>query len=238
MEQIQFDWTKSQEDEFNTLQDIIVHDVTFALVDFIRPFRLTTDACRTGLSVILEQQEADGKWRPIGFASRRTGESERNYSTHKLEFLSLRWAITEKFSDYLCAHHSFVYSDNNHLTYILTNNKLDATAQRWISSLEPYSFTIKYKPGTDNTEADALSRKYEREEDNNIVKYQSWADTICEGFHNEPPQVAAITIHDTLGDVIPTAKFDWISLQESHPSTSFTKALIMHVLEPTNMILN
>ena len=75
------------------------------------------------------------------------------------------------------------------------------------------------------------------EEANNTVKYQSWADTICEGFHNELPQVAAITIHDTLGDVIPTTEFDWISLQESHPSTSFTKAMIMDDQEPTDIKL-
>ena len=235
--QIQFDWTQSQEDAFDTLKDIIAQDVTLAYADFTRPFRLTTDACRTGLGAILEQQEADGKWRPIGFASRRTSESERNYPMHKLEFLCLRWAITEKFSDYLRTHHFTVYSDNNPLTYILTNNKLDATAQRWVSSLEPYSFTIKYKPGSDNTAVDALSRKYEMEEANNTVKYQSWADTICEGFPNEPPQVAAITIHDTLGDVIPTADFDWISLQKSHPSTSFVKAMIMDDQEPTNIKL-
>ena len=68
-EQIQFDWTQSQEDAFDTLKDIIAQDVTLAYADFTRPFRLTTDACRTGLGAILEQQEADGKWRPIGFAS-------------------------------------------------------------------------------------------------------------------------------------------------------------------------
>ena len=113
MEQIKFDWTQSQEDAFNTLKDIIAQDVTLAYADFTRPFRLTTDACRTGLGAILEQQEADGKWRPIRFASRRTSESERNYPTHILEFLSLRWAITEKFSYYLRTHHFIVYSDNN-----------------------------------------------------------------------------------------------------------------------------
>ena len=40
-----------------------------------------------------------------------------------------------------------------------------------------------------------------------------------------------------MGDVIPTAYFDWISLQESHPSTSFVKAMIMDDQEPTNIKL-
>ena len=124
--------------------------------------------------------------------------NDRTLDTTVLKNYCFLRKITEKFSDYLRTHHFAVYSDNNPLTYILTNNKLDATAHRWVSSLEPYSFTIKYKPGTDNTAADGLSRRYEMEEANNTVKYQRWADTICEGFHNEPPQVAAITIHNTL----------------------------------------
>ena len=235
IEQTKFEWTQTQEDAFLRLKNIIAEDVTLAYADFNRPFRLTTDACRTGLGAILEQQEVEGHWRPIGFASRRTNETERNYPTHKLEFLSLRWAITEKFSDYLRTHHFTVYSDNNPLTYILTNDKLDATAQRWVSSLEPYSFTIKYKPGVDNTAADALSRKYEMEEANNTERYQSWAETVSQGFHADQLQTAAITIHDTLGDVAPTTDFDWIQLQDSCPSTSFVKYMLLEDQEPTHV---
>ena len=43
----------------------------------------------------------DGQPRAIAFASRGLSKSERKYPAHKLEFLALKWAVTEKFSDYL-----------------------------------------------------------------------------------------------------------------------------------------
>lgn len=47
--------------------------------------------------------------------------------THKLEFLALKWAITEKLSDYLMGQTFSVYTDNNQLTYTLTSAKRGAT---------------------------------------------------------------------------------------------------------------
>ena len=44
------------------------------------------------------------------------------------------------------------------MTYILTTDKLDATGQRWVTSLANYNFQIFYKSGKSNVEADALCR--------------------------------------------------------------------------------
>ena len=53
-----------------------------------------------------------------------------------------------------------MYTDNNHLSYVLSSAKLDATGQRWIAALQrPYNFKIHYKPGRLNQVADSLSRK-------------------------------------------------------------------------------
>ena len=35
---------------------------------------------------------------------------------------------------------------------------LDATGHRWVAALSNYTFSISYKPGRNNTDADALSR--------------------------------------------------------------------------------
>jgi len=70
----------------------------------------------------------------------------------------LKWSITEKFHDYLYGHEFSVLTDNNPLTYVLTTAKLDATGHRWLAALSAYNFTIKYRPGKLNTDADVLSR--------------------------------------------------------------------------------
>ena len=82
---------------------------------------------------------------------------EHNYPAHKLEFLALKWAITDRFHEYLYGHQFDVYTDNNPLTYILTSTKLDATGQRWVAFLTNYDFRIFYKTSKTNVEADALS---------------------------------------------------------------------------------
>ena len=76
---------------------------------------------------------------------------------HKLEFLALKWAITDRFHEYLYGATFDVYTDNNPLTYILSTAKLDAMGHRWVASLGPYNFALHYKPGRLNCDADALS---------------------------------------------------------------------------------
>lgn len=49
-----------------------------------------------------------------------------NNSSVKLEFLALKWAMTEKFREYLLGHTCVVYTDNNPLSY-LQSAKLRAT---------------------------------------------------------------------------------------------------------------
>ena len=94
----------------------------------------------------------------IAFASRGLSKSEQNYPAHKLEFLALKWAVVDKFHDYLYGNSFTVLTDNNPLTYVLTSANLDATGHRWLAALGTYEFDIKYRPGINNQDADALSR--------------------------------------------------------------------------------
>lgn len=74
-----------------------------------------------------------------------------------MEFLAFKWAITERFRDYLyCAPFFTVYSDSNPLTCVLSPGKLNATGSRWVAELA--DFTIRYHSGKENTDADRLSR--------------------------------------------------------------------------------
>ena len=42
--------------------------------------------------------------------------------------------------------------------YVISTRKLNVTGQKWARELSDYIFTIHYKPGVENTVADALSR--------------------------------------------------------------------------------
>ena len=97
----------------------------------------------------------------VSYASRTLSPAEKNYYLHsgKLEFLALKWSITERFQDYLYYAPSFtVYSDCNPLFYIMTSAKLYATTVRWVGELANYNFSVKYCPGKDSSDCDYLSR--------------------------------------------------------------------------------
>ena len=152
------EWTDAADTAFEHLKAMCVSTPILAYPDYQLPFTLHTDSSTDGLGAVLYQKQ-DGKLRVIAYASRSVSKAESNYPAHKLEFLALKWAVCEKFHEYLYGSKSFeVFTDNNPLTYVLTSAKLDACGQRWVAKLANYNFSIRYRCGVSNTEADALSR--------------------------------------------------------------------------------
>ena len=151
-------WNEEAEEAFQRLKQLCSSTPVLAYADYQKPFKLFTDASDKGLGATLCQVQEDGKERPLAYASRSLSSSESRYDTHKLEFLSLKWAVTDRFHEYLYGSNFEVYTDNNPLTYILTTAKLDAMTQRWVSALGPYNFNLHYRSGKSNRDADALSR--------------------------------------------------------------------------------
>ena len=153
------EWKEVHAKALDKLIDLVTNPPILAYADFNKPFALHTDASGEGLGCIL-YQEQDGKDRVIGYGSRSLKASEKNYHSSKLEFLAMKWAITEQFHDYLGYADGFtVYTDNNPLLYVMDNSKLNAISRRWITELSEYNFKIKYRPGVINRDADCLSRQ-------------------------------------------------------------------------------
>ena len=152
------EWSDAADTAFEHLKAMCVSTPILAYPNYQLPFTLHTDSSTDGLGAVLYQKQ-DGKMRVIAYASRSVSKAEANYPAHKLEFLALKWAVCEKFHEYLYGSKPFeVFTDNNPLTYVLTSAKLDACGQRWVAKLANYNFSIKYRCGVNNTEADALSR--------------------------------------------------------------------------------
>ena len=126
--------------------------------DFKKPFRLETDASREGLGAVLLQESDDGQYHPVAFASRELKGGEPKYHSSKLEFLALKWVVTEQFHEYLQYQPFTVQTDNNPLTYILMTPNLDALGHRWVAALAGYNMKLEYLKGSDNKITDTLSR--------------------------------------------------------------------------------
>ena len=66
-----------------------------SFADYSKPFLLEMDASKDGLGAVLLQKGTNGKYHPIAYGRKALTKSERNYHSSKLEFLALKWAVTE-----------------------------------------------------------------------------------------------------------------------------------------------
>ncbi|PIK54585.1 putative thy-1 membrane glycoprotein isoform X1 [Apostichopus japonicus] len=154
-----FEWTEDCQTAFCKLKAFLSSPPILAYADYRLPFLVYTDASNLGLGAVLTQVQ-DQKERVIAYASRGLRDSEKNdknYSAFKLELLAVTWAVTQKFKDYLMGAEVIVYTDHNPLVHLHSAN-LGTIEQRWVAKLSCFNYKIKYKPGRNNANADALSR--------------------------------------------------------------------------------
>lgn len=151
-------WNVDCQTAFDEIIEKLTSAPVLGFADPTLPFTLHTDASTSGLGAALYQTQ-EGQKRVIAFASRGLSKCEAKYPAHKLEFLALKWAVTEKFQDYLYGRPFLVITDSNPLTYVLTTAKLDATSYRWLAALSTFDFQLQYRAGKQNQDADGLSRR-------------------------------------------------------------------------------
>ena len=149
-------WDGECEEAFSKLKEMCTSTPIIAYAVFSKPFKLHTDACTLGLRAILYQNQ-EGVDQVTGYGSRSLSKTECKDLAHKLEFLALKWAITEQFQEYLYGNNFIIYTDNKPLKYVLTSAKLDATGHHWVASLANYNFALNCLSGKMNVGADALS---------------------------------------------------------------------------------
>ena len=222
---------------FEDLKKKLTSAPILAYADYTLPFELHTDASVQGLGAVLYQKQ-NGKLRVIAYASRGLKTSEQNYPAHKLEFLALKWAVTQKFRDYLYGHQFVVMTDNNPLSYVLSSAKLDATGHRWLTELGCFDFSVVYRSGKLNGDADALSRvpqsigsstikevcsaMMQPSQDFTLVEAVSMSAVVC-----QEEQVTS----EEKGD---TSK-NWIELQKEDPVLKKVIDLIRNGVKPSRV---
>ena len=89
------------------LKEKILTSPLLVFPDFAKPFLLEMDASKEELGAVLSQKEDDGRFHPVAFGNRSLMPTEKNYHSSKLEFLALKWGITEHFREYLA-----IYGEN------------------------------------------------------------------------------------------------------------------------------
>ncbi|KAK3546434.1 hypothetical protein QTP70_026406, partial [Hemibagrus guttatus] len=93
-------WTDACTKAFRDIIGRLTSAPVLSFADPNKPYVLHTDASFKGLGAVLNQVYTEGL-RPVAFASRGLNTAEQQYHIHQLEFLALKWAVVDKFHDYL-----------------------------------------------------------------------------------------------------------------------------------------
>lgn len=166
-------WTPACEESFNKIKTLLTSAPVLQMPDLTMPFVIETDFSDYGVGGVL-LQPAVGRaritdikrpygnfstWHPVAYESKKLSKEEQKFPAQERELIGIVHAL-RVWRCFIegCAAGYTVYSDHNPLVYFRQKANPTSRLVRWISELELYAPNIQYKPGVDNTVADALSR--------------------------------------------------------------------------------
>ena len=155
-------WGANEEEAFQAVKKLLQSSRVLVHFDPSLPLILSCDASPYGLGAVLSHKMPNGEERPVGFASRTLTATELKYSQLDKEALAIVFGV-KKYHSYLYGRQFVLKTDHKPLTHIFKETRAIPTLasgriQRWALILSAYSYTIQYKPGKENSNADALSR--------------------------------------------------------------------------------
>ncbi|UYV73841.1 hypothetical protein LAZ67_11001093, partial [Cordylochernes scorpioides] len=154
-------WNREHQRAFKEAKSLISSESVLAHFDDNLPILVSCDASEYGIGAILSQVDHEVE-RPVVFASRTLNKTERRYAVIDKEALAVIFGVS-KFSQYLLGRKFKILTDHKPLVGMFNPKKpipqvLSPRMLRWCLTLAAYTYTMEYKPGKVNCNADALSR--------------------------------------------------------------------------------
>ena len=187
-----FDWDTRAQESFETLKEFLCNAPLLQFPDLNKPYNITTDASGFAIGGVLSQGEI-GKDRPIAYVSRALRDAELNYEVYEKEALAVIYSV-QMFRSYVYGRNITIITDHQPLVWFKTAD-LNTRVQKWRFKLSEYDYTVIYKPGKLNSNADALSRNPVENVDVNVVT-RAKAKRLNEK-ENEKPNNALTNLDQT-----------------------------------------
>ena len=150
-------WTVEGLEAFTRLKVSLVDVCVLTVPTQQDNFVLHTDASGRGIGATLNVVR-DGRKLPVAYYSKQLQGAQHHYSATELEGLAMFRAINY-FAHYLFGTRFEVVTDHKALVSLLHSRVLNRRLHGWVLQLLEFDFTVQYRPGLENGDADALSRQ-------------------------------------------------------------------------------
>ena len=150
-------WTVEGLEAFTRLKVSLVDVCVLTVPTQQDNFVLHTDASGRGIGATLNVVRGDKKL-PVAYYSKQLQGAQHHYSATELEGLAMFRAINY-FAHYLYGTRFEVVTDHKALVSLLHSRVLNRRLHGWVLQLLEFDFTVMYRPGQENGDADALSRQ-------------------------------------------------------------------------------
>jgi hypothetical protein len=226
---VPFAWTMEDKQTFAKLKQYFQDGPILRNYDPSKACRLETDACDGAVGAVLSQEDK-GRWHPIAFMSKKFTDTELNYQIHDKELMAIVLACSE-WKAYLEGSRFPItcFTDHKNLTYFMTTKDLNRRQVRWWEKLSTFDLDIKYKPGSENARADALSRRPDHlrnikpvshaileRQDNGTVKINRQLAVTMRIQRDKPieQRIIAAYAHDTMAQHFQNTPMDHVQIQD------------------------
>ncbi len=157
-----FVWNPECESAFQAAKDLLCNAPALSAPNFTLPFQLQVDASAHGAGAVLLQEDSFGIEHPICYFS-KFSKCQKHYSTIEKEALALLLALQhfEVYRGSGSGSSIVVYKDHNQLVFLSRMSNSNQQLMRWSLIVQEFNLDMRYKKGTENVVADALSRAHD-----------------------------------------------------------------------------
>ena len=152
-----YEWGKEQQEAFVKLKLAITTAPVLGKPNYEKDWVLDVDASDVALGAVLGQEQEDMEVHPVYFWSRQLSKSEKNYSVTDRECLAVV-AACKKLRPYILGRKVVIFGDHTAVKWIFNKTDISGIHARWKVTMSEFDYEVKSKPGSQNGNADAMSR--------------------------------------------------------------------------------
>ena len=156
-------WTPAHQKDFDELKKVLTTSPNILIIPLPdTPIVMHTDWSQKAIGGWIGQ-EVDGVLKPIAYESRKLRPAEKNYSPYDGELLALVHCL-RIFRPYVHGKKVIVRTDQKALKWLLEQKTMSRRQYRWLDDIQSICPELSWIKGSENTIADALSRRPQEQE--------------------------------------------------------------------------